>query len=136
MLTETKTFPLRDILSVTTDHLLTKSQDGVTTGIESLYTLIRHLTGEEVTGQTLPYQTRQCRAYLHRMHPELANADTIALTRLLEAGHVGSAVNAGNAAGIDSTAEAVDQWLSRCLTDWGMQPEYALSRISSYDVPQ
>lgn len=73
---ETKRFPLRDLLTVTTGRLLTRSRGPDDNGIEDLYKLLEWLTGEPPFTHQLPRFGAECKPWLLRWFPELAACST------------------------------------------------------------
>lgn len=61
-----RTFPLGDILSVTTGLLVAPR------GIEALYELLDYMTGDQLFTHQLPRASRECKPELLRQHPALA----------------------------------------------------------------
>lgn len=68
---ETRTFPLRVILSVTTGRLLTKSKGKRDNGIGDLYELLGHMTNDKPFTHQLPRFNEECKPWLLRWFPEL-----------------------------------------------------------------
>ena len=106
-----KTFELRDILTITTGRLLTKPQGERDNGIGALYLILEHLCGEPPFTHSLPRFSKEAEPYLLEWHPELANADTDALDAM------------------SGQPNWIDDWLKRCVEDWGMQETYSLPQI-------
>lgn len=105
-------FELREILTVTTGRLLTNPDENGGNGIGALYEILEHLTGEPPFTHTLPRFADETRPYLLRSHPELRNADVDVLDALR-----------------GEPIDRVEQWLDKCVKEWGMLPEYELSPI-------
>ncbi len=68
---ETRTFPLRVIISVTTGRLLTKSKSANDNGISDMYKLLEHMTNDAPWTHQLPRFANECRPWLLRWFPEL-----------------------------------------------------------------
>jgi hypothetical protein len=126
---ETKRFPLRDILSVTTGRLLTKANGPHDNGIDAIYKLLGWMTNDSPFTHQLPRFAEECKPWLLRWFPELTQVN----------GELGNAVN-----GLDwwisgslmtgHTAElAVSGWLSRVQADCGLQEFYDVPRIPQDD---
>lgn len=74
---QTKQFPLRVLLTVTTGRLLTKRKDRHDNGIGDLYELLGWMTGESPFTHQFGRFGEECKPWLLRWFPELAavNAD-------------------------------------------------------------
>jgi hypothetical protein len=68
----TKRFPVRVLLTVTTERLLTQPQCENNNGIGDLYDILGHMTGESPFTHQLPRFNQECRPWLLRWFPELA----------------------------------------------------------------
>lgn len=80
---ETKAFPLRTILTVTTGRLLTKRKDPNDNGIGDLYEFLEWMCGEPPFTHTLGRFSKECKPYLFRWFPELTEPETdVNLARL------------------------------------------------------
>lgn len=122
MTTATKSFPLRDILTVTTGRLLTQRKGPDDNGIGSLYQILEWLTGEPPYTHTLGRFAEECKPLLLAAFPELEAAGSpenlAKLSQLVE----------------DATARkeppenACQMWL-----DWMMEGG---TIKASYDLPQ
>lgn len=64
---ETRDFHLGDILTITTEHLVTPN------GVDGLYQILNWMTGDNLFTHQLPRATRECAPDLLRQHPDLAN---------------------------------------------------------------
>lgn len=104
-----KIFSMRTLLSVTTGRLLTKPRGQHNNGIEDIYELVEHMTGEPAFTHQLPRFIRECRPVLLKLFPDLEKADVSELDKLEP--------------GIDS----VEQWLKRCEEEWEIPTRYSLS---------
>lgn len=80
----TREFHIGDILSVTTDYLVSPSMIG------GVYEILNHMTGEDLFTHQLPRAVKECRPHLLAQHPQLAGCDCSGLdaetvpTRLAE----------------------------------------------------
>jgi hypothetical protein len=63
-----KTFHLGDVLSVTTERLVSPD------GIEGIYRILNHMTGDDLMTHVLPRANDACRPVLLAQHPQLAAA--------------------------------------------------------------
>jgi hypothetical protein len=72
---ETRDFPARVVLSVTTGRLLTRRRDDGSNGIQDIYELLQHMTGENPWTHQLPRFAAKCKPWLLKWHPQLALAD-------------------------------------------------------------
>lgn len=84
-------FDVGTILTVTTKRLLTKPKGESDNGINDLYRLLSHMTGDEVFTHTLGRFSDECKPVLLEMFPELGLVDLDRLDLLL-ASRGGSAV--------------------------------------------
>ena len=71
---ETKTFPLRVVLTVTTGRLLTEPRGPHDNGISDLYEVPNWITGDDLFTHQLPRAANAARPWLLRCFPELAPA--------------------------------------------------------------
>jgi hypothetical protein len=67
----TKTFPLRVLLTVTTGRLLTQPRNG-SNGIEDLYEILGWMTNDSPMTHQLPRFGDECKPWLLKWFPELA----------------------------------------------------------------
>jgi hypothetical protein len=74
---ETKRFPLRVLLTSTTGRLLTKSQGDHDNGISDLYDLLGWMTNDSPFTHQLPRFNDECKPWLLRWFPKLADADSL-----------------------------------------------------------
>lgn len=65
-MSETRTVPLADVLSITTDHLLSRRH------VDGIYDLLRHMTGQDVYTHQLVKVADACAPALVEQHPFLA----------------------------------------------------------------
>ena len=70
---QTKRFPLRVLLTVTTGRLLTEPRDGGN-GIEALYEILGWMTDDSPCTHQLPRLAEECKPWLLRWFPELGPA--------------------------------------------------------------
>ena len=68
---ETKQFPLRVVLTVTTGRLLTERKGERDNGIGDLYELLNWMTNDDLFTHQLPRASRECKPWLLRWFPEL-----------------------------------------------------------------
>lgn len=66
MASETKTFHVGDILSITTDKLVSPEHIG------GVYKILNHLTADNLFTHQLPRAGRECEPYLRACFPDLA----------------------------------------------------------------
>lgn len=69
--TQTKKFPLRVLLTVTTQRLLTEPDDKGGNGIDQLYEILGWMTNDSPMTHQLPRLGEECRAWLLKWFPEL-----------------------------------------------------------------
>lgn len=116
---ETKKFPLRVVLTVTTGYLLTEPNGPSDNGISDLYEILGWMTNDSPFTHQLPRFGQECKPWLYRWFPELRVADG-ALSKL----------DAWLAA--DQTRQkqdAVQMWLEELRT---IDPRFK----REYDVPK
>jgi len=70
-MTETKQFPLRVVLTVTTGRLLTEASDDRDNGIGDLYAILDWMTDDQNFTHQLPRAAAECKLCLLRWFPEL-----------------------------------------------------------------
>lgn len=76
MAIETKRFPLRVLLSITTSRLLTKPRGESDNGIGDVYDILGWMTNDPPMTHQIPRFCEECRPWLLRWFPELAHAST------------------------------------------------------------
>jgi hypothetical protein len=64
-MTETRTFPLADILSITTGRLLSRRH------MDGIYDILNFMTGDNLMTHQLPRAAGACRGPLLEQHPQL-----------------------------------------------------------------
>lgn len=106
---ETKRFPLRTVLTVTTGRLLTKPEGPRDNGIGDLYKLLGWMTDDSPFTHQLPRFGKECEPWLLKWFPDMAKA-TDALPQLDSLMEL-----KGNETGIEL-------WLEALIA--GGQPEY------------
>lgn len=114
----TKTFPLRVLLTVTTWRLLTKSKGPRDNGIGDLHELLDWMTGDSAFTHQLGRFAGECGPWLLRWFPELAAVDLGRLDALL-AEHGGES--------------GVEAWVSELEADPRLKAEYVVPRIPADD---
>jgi hypothetical protein len=67
-MTDTREFPLADILSITTGRLLSRDHIG------GVYRILNYLTGDDLFTHQLPRAAQACRPSLFAQHPQLVEA--------------------------------------------------------------
>lgn len=70
----TKSFPLRVVLTVTTGRLLTEPKGPDDNGISALYEILNWITGDSLFTHQLPRAEESARPWLLKCFPELAPA--------------------------------------------------------------
>lgn len=68
-MTETRTFDLGDVLTVTTGRLVSRR------GVEAIYDVLNHMTGDNLMTHQLPRACGECAPEILRQHPDLADVD-------------------------------------------------------------
>ena len=123
---ETRPFSLRDILTVTTGYLLTKSPNASDNGIGNLYEIIDWMTGDEAYTHTLGRFADKCKPWLLRWFPELAKADAYLpeLEKLCEG---------SNKSSRPETDKAIEGWIIRVIGQTGCKTSYDVPRIPKDD---
>ena len=79
-MTQTKPFPCRVVLSITTGRLLTKPRDKDgrrDNGIRDIYEILGWMTGDDPFTHQLPRFADECKPWLLRWFPELAKVDEL-----------------------------------------------------------
>ena len=94
----TKRFPLRVVLTVTTDRLLTERKSERDNGIGDLYEILNWLTGDNLFTHQLPRAGETCKPWLLSLFPELSKAND-ALPLLDQA--------------LATRSDAVEHWLNQ-----------------------
>jgi hypothetical protein len=121
----TKRFELRVLLTVTTGRLLTAPKGDRDNGISDLYELLGWMTIDEPFTHQLPRFAEECKPWLLRWFPELAECGTpLNLARLTEL--IDGAEQRG-----EPPSVALDMWL-RWMSETGTCPGIK----SEYDVPR
>lgn len=114
----TRRFPLRVLLTVTTGRLLTEQKAEDDNGIQDLYEILGHMTNDSPFTHQLPRFGEECRPWLLRWFPELGIAEA-SLRQLDEC--IAKAPTCPD--------EGVNMWLTELQM---LQPELK----AEYDVPQ
>lgn len=98
---QTRTFPLRVVLTVTTGRLLTEPRGPQDNGISDLYEILNWITGDELFTHQLPRAERAAMPWLLKCFPELvpACASLDSLDRWLNSDQTGG-------------QEAIKMWLT------------------------
>jgi hypothetical protein len=111
-MTESRSFPLCVVLSVTTGRLLSVNDNG----IGDLYEFLKWMTDDAPFTYQLGRFSEECKPWLLRWFPELAQANEMLsdLDARLEAGKV---------------ADGIASWLRILVEDYGCKPAYDVSRI-------
>jgi hypothetical protein len=116
-MSETKRFPLRVLLTVTTGRLLTEPKGERDNGISDVYDILGWMTNDEPFTHQLPRFADECKPWLLRWFPELAEADV----ELLD----GAMSDHGPSGGIE-------YWLIKLRVN-GCYAEYDVPRIPADD---
>lgn len=125
-MSETKKFPARVLLTVTTGRLLTKGKGNRDNGIGDLYEILGWMTKDSPFTHQLGRFAEECKPHLLRMFPELGKAETEEnLTRL------DGLIEFANTGGKEEIPVAIDTWLEQMTTECGLQAEYDVPRISA-----
>lgn len=116
---ETKRFPLRVLLTVTTGRLLTKSRGEGDNGISDLYEILGWMTHDTPFTHQLPRFNDECKPWLLRWFPELAEVNA-------QLGALDELVGSQGAAGVEA-------WLTVIEDGIDCRPEYDVPRIPQDD---
>lgn len=117
-MSETRTFPLRTVLTVTTGRLLTKPRDGHN-GIQDLYEILGFMTDDQPYTHQLPRFAEECAPWLYRWFPILETVNYESLDEL--------------DALVDSKGkDGVDEWLEKIERQLGVS-EFAVGKIPRDD---
>ncbi len=116
---ETKAFPLRVVLSVTTGRLLTQPRGEHDNGISDLYEILGWMTEDEPFTHQLGRFIKECAPWLKRWFPELKAAESglVVMDALRET---------GGAAGMEA-------WLISIADAHGLKASYDVPRIPRDD---
>lgn len=114
----TKRFPVRVLLSVTTELLLTKPRGDRDNGIGDLYEILGWMTNDSPFTHQLPRFNEECKPWLLRWFPELAAAND----------HLDALQGLIRVHG----SHGVDQWVAKL----GLPAEYDVPRIPADDHEQ
>lgn len=117
MTTETKRFPVRDLLTVTTGRLLTD--------IRNVYTILGWMTQDEPFTHQLPRFADECKPWLLRWFPELE-----AVHQRL--GNLDILIGGAKSERRD-TGPVVEQWLATERERCNLKDEYDVPRIPQDD---
>jgi hypothetical protein len=119
---QTRKFPLRVVLSVTTDRLLTERKGERDNGISDLYDLLGWMTDDQPMTHQLGRFGKECKPWLFKWFPELHRVtayltDLDLLLREMK------------------PEDAVSKWLASLNDVWccGVQDAYAIPRIPKGD---
>lgn len=121
MTTETKPFPLRVVLTVTTGRLLTEPKGDRDNGIGDLYELLNWMTDDELFTHQLPRAANECKPWLLRWFPELeryGSVEALAGLDMLLVNHQGR--------------DAIPAWLDG-MAFIGGKPSYDVPRMPADD---
>ena len=120
---KTKRFPCRDLLTVTTYRLLTKSRGPHDNGIGDLYEILEWMTDDTPFTHSLPRFGEECKSWILRWFPELGKVDSY-LDKLDEM--------LSEAAKLDKAA-VCERWLEIVKTKCGLKDEYDVPKIPRDD---
>lgn len=115
----TKTFPLRVVLTVTTGRLLTEPRGPRDNGISDLYQLLNWITSDNLFTHQLPRAESVAQPYVLGCFPELAAANDY-LPKLDEALNADKS-NAGH---------AINEWLAEVKTQCRFADTYDIAPMS------
>jgi hypothetical protein len=114
----TKKFPLRVLLTVTTERLLTEGKDPKDNGIGDLYELLGWMTNDQPFTHQLPRFNDECKPWLLRWFPELANVNVDLLDDMIR---------------IEGAKNGCEAWLDAVQKLSDCKPEYDVPRIPADD---
>lgn len=120
---ETKKFPARVLLTVTTGRLLTKGKGERYNGIGDLYELLGWMTNDSPFTHQLGRFAEECKLHLICMFPELEKAESEEVLALLDTQIADAKQN-----GAEISA-AIESWLAETLEKCGIAEEYDIPRI-------
>lgn len=118
-MSETRTFPLRDLLTVTTGLFLCKPRDPDDNGIGQIYRLLGWMTRDSPFTHQIIRFIEECRPWLLRWFPELAKADPSLPYLVTELNKIEPG----------QKPEVVERWLARVQAECGCKPEYEVPQI-------
>lgn len=122
-MSDTKKFPARVLLTVTTGRLLTKGKGGRDNGIVDLYELLGWMTNDSPFTHQLGRFAEECKPHLLRMFPELEKAESDEVLALLDAKIDDAKKQGGDISG------AIESWLAETVEKCGITAEYDIPRI-------
>jgi hypothetical protein len=120
-----KTFDVRVLLTVTTGRLLTKSRAN-SNGIEDLYEILGHMTGDSPFTHQLGRFSEECKPWLLRWFPELASPEMRTAEQELADAIVSIASNRLG----DSV---IEPWLAGIIEGGLAKSEYEVGQIPQDD---
>lgn len=123
-MSDTKKFPARVLLTVTTGRLLTKGKGDRDNGIGDLYEVLGWMTNDSPFTHQLGRFAEECKPHLLRMFPELENAETEENLARLD-----GLIEFAKAGGQEEIPVAIDTWLEQMTTECGLQSEYDVPHI-------
>lgn len=116
---ETKRFPTRVILTVTTGRLLTKSKGQRDNGISDLYELLGWVTGDAPFTHQLGRFAEECKPHILKLYPEIAQAgEPLSLQNLDML--LATSNNPG---------QTIEEWLLWVYTHYGLKGEYEITKL-------
>ncbi len=124
----TKKFPARVVLTVTTDRLLTAPRGNRDNGISDLYEILGWMTNDSPFTHQLPRFCDECKPWLLRWFPELAKADALL-------GELDMALSGAKLEGFFEKQKnhLINGWLDRVALDCGLKADYDVPRIPQDD---
>lgn len=128
---KTKKFALRDILTVTTGRLLTKSKGPRNNGIGDLYEILEWMTDDSASTHQLGRFSEECKPWLLRWFPELAAVDDLLpeLDAAMDANKLPYETNQYD----EIDRQIIDPWLDTVMAKAGCKAEYDVPRIPRDD---
>lgn len=122
-MSDTKKFPARVLLTVTTGRLLTKGKGDRDNGIGDLYEILGWMTNDSPFTHQLGRFAEECKPQLLRMFPELEKAESEEILALLDA-----KIDDAKKQGADISV-AIESWLTETAEKCGIAAEYDIPRI-------
>lgn len=123
-MSDTKKFPARVLLTVTTGRLLTKPNGERDNGIRDLYDILGWMTNDSPFTHQLVRFADECKPHLARMFPELEKVESAENLARFD-----GLIDSAQAGGVKAIFAAIDTWLEQMTAECGLQPEYEVPRI-------
>lgn len=128
---QTKSFPVRVVLTSTTGRLLTEGKGDRDNGIGDLYEFLWWMTGDSPFTHQLGRFSEECNPWLLRWFPELSGVSKKHLDAL-DAGFA-SAESEGFTLSTKGAEAIIKRWLDWVIAECGLKAEYDVPKIPRDD---